>query len=83
MPILRAANGETVCDFGSDEQYYPTEGKEPNEADAKLIAAAPELMAVVGELLLAFAKGVRSLEDFEEEKLYDAASKAYEKAGGR
>jgi hypothetical protein len=36
-------NNAVVCDFGYSTQYYPTEGKPPNDADARLIAAAPEL----------------------------------------
>jgi len=53
------------------------------EADALLIAAAPDLYAVAEKLLGAFKKGIRSLEDFEEEELYDAASAAFRKAGGQ
>lgn len=53
------------------------------ECDVRLISAAPELYAVVEKLLGAFHKGIRSLETYEEEELYDAASAAFEKAGGR
>ena len=35
----------TVCDFGTDEEYYPTEGTPPNKADLALILAAPALFA--------------------------------------
>lgn len=41
---FKAANGETVMWFGNAETYYPTEGDEPNQYDARLIAAAPELL---------------------------------------
>jgi hypothetical protein len=33
-----------VCDFGNNEQYYPTEGVPPNAANSRLIAAAPDLL---------------------------------------
>jgi len=32
-----------VCHFGDNEEYYPTKGECPDEADAALIAAAPDL----------------------------------------
>ena len=34
-----------VCDFGDCEQFYPTEGTEPSDADKALISAAPDLLA--------------------------------------
>lgn len=34
-----------VCNFGDREQYYPTAGTEPSDADKALIAAAPDLLA--------------------------------------
>lgn len=37
-------NGERVCWFGHSADYYPTEGDEPSEADARLIEAAPDLL---------------------------------------
>ena len=39
LAILRAPSSE-VCNFGNCEQYYPTEGTEPNAADKALIAHA-------------------------------------------
>ena len=46
MPILMSSVGY-VCDFGNDRQYYPTAGNAPSEADARLIAAAPDLLAAL------------------------------------
>jgi hypothetical protein len=43
MPKLIAGDKE-VCNFGDDTTYYPSEGEPPNDADASLIAAAPELL---------------------------------------
>jgi hypothetical protein len=44
MPELLGADDQTVCHFGDREQYYPTEGSAPGDADAALIAAAPRLL---------------------------------------
>lgn len=41
---FKGANGETIMWFGNSEHYYPTEGDEPNQYNARLIAAAPELL---------------------------------------
>ena len=49
LPKLLAPSSK-VCDFGNAEQYYPTSGDPPNEADAHLIAAAPELLAALKRL---------------------------------
>jgi len=38
-------NGERVCWFGQSADYYPTEGDEPSEADARIMVAAPDLLA--------------------------------------
>jgi hypothetical protein len=43
MPKLIAGDKE-VCNFGDDTTYYPSKGEPPNDADARLIAAAPELL---------------------------------------
>lgn len=40
-----------VCHFGNDESYYPEEGTEPSDADKALIAAAPDLLEALEELL--------------------------------
>lgn len=50
MPKLMAPSGE-VCNFGNDEQYYPTAGDPPNEADSRLIAAAPKLGHALRDLV--------------------------------
>ena len=34
------ADGEAVCDFGHDVQYYPIAGHAPNEADLAVILKA-------------------------------------------
>lgn len=47
LRALRATDGLIVCDFGDATQYYPTEGSEPNDADAELIAHAPEDIAAL------------------------------------
>jgi hypothetical protein len=53
-PELAAPTGR-VCWFGNDEQYYPTCGEPPNEADMTLIAAAPELLECLRAVELLFA----------------------------
>lgn len=44
------SEGKRVCWFGDATNYYPTEGDEPSEDDANLIAAAPELLDCLIEL---------------------------------
>lgn len=51
MPALFADDGSLVCWFGNATEYYPTEGTPPNEANAHLIAAAPELYEVLSEAM--------------------------------
>ena len=50
MPRLMSPSGK-VCDFGNDTQYYPTVGEPPNEADSRLIAAAPKLGHALRDLV--------------------------------
>ena len=40
-------NPHVVLDLGNGECYYPTEGMEPRESDARLIAAAPDLLGAL------------------------------------
>jgi hypothetical protein len=54
MPELRGGNNEIIMDFGNCAQYYPTEGSAPNEANAKLIAAAPELLEALVAMVEVF-----------------------------
>jgi len=51
MPKIVGANGELVCDFGSCEQYYPTEGDPPSGADKYLMVAAPELLEALEDAI--------------------------------
>jgi hypothetical protein len=56
MPYLNSEK-ESIMDFGDGEQFYPTEGNPPNEADAEFIAKAredvPKLLAEIERLKLA------------------------------
>ena len=45
------ADGTPVCWFGDCETYYPTEGTPPTAADARLIAAAPDLLEALIEVV--------------------------------
>lgn len=49
---LLGSEDRAVLDFGSDEQYYPSAGEEPSNADAALIAAARTALPA----LVAFAR---------------------------
>jgi hypothetical protein len=60
MPMLKSQDGR-VCDFGNNEAYFPTEGVPPNEADSRLIAAAPELLHCL-EVVLCHTEGDAALE---------------------
>jgi hypothetical protein len=64
MPKLIASDGTEVCNFGNYEMYYPTEGSDPGQEDAALIAAAPDLLAACEEMIECLAdidsKAIRS-----------------------
>ena len=49
--MLQIVNSENieVCNFGHDNDYYPTEGTEPNQYDALLISKAPEMLEMLGK----------------------------------
>lgn len=40
----------SVCEFGHNAQFYPSEGVPPNDADGNLIAAAPDLYEALEDL---------------------------------
>lgn len=50
MGRFTGADGTTVCEFGDETTYYPSNGFPPNEADARLIAAAPDLLDALSPL---------------------------------
>jgi len=43
-----------ICWFGDDTTYYPTEGDPPNDANARLMAAAPDLLNML-EIAVSYA----------------------------
>ena len=51
MGGFKGPDGEFVCHFGDDTMYYPSAGTPPKDADARLIASAPKLLATAVELL--------------------------------
>jgi hypothetical protein len=44
------AGEEWICTFGDSTNFYPSEGSPPSEANARLIAAAPELLEALEQL---------------------------------
>lgn len=45
--VIQNEAEEIICDFGDEEQYYPTQGTEPNDEDLKAILAIPEMLEVI------------------------------------
>ena len=63
------AGDHEVMSFGDNTSYYPTEGTPPNEFDANLIAAAPELLAACVEFIRKVDAGeAKSLRSYAEMK---------------
>ena len=82
MPRLVSESGEVVCDFGDCTQYYPTEGTPPDEFNARLIAAAPELLAALQQLLPHYRKAVKLYDPNTDDPFTVAARIAIAKATG-
>lgn len=73
---LYGQSGSVVCDFGDDTEFYPSAGELPSEADARLIAAAPDLLEALWAALGA-ANGLRlSSADFPRPQIEAAIAKA-------
>lgn len=71
-----------ICDFGSDEPYYPVGGTPPNEANARLIAAAPELLEALKALINNVGSCICYDESERECKAWEMAEAAIAKAEG-
>ena len=52
-----------ICWFGDDTTYYPTGGEPPNDANARLIAAAPDLLAALGRFVAHYPSGINPMLD--------------------
>lgn len=53
----------SICEFGHNAQYYPSEGRPPNDADGNLIAAAPDMYEALEECLNAEMARRKKLKD--------------------
>lgn len=49
--VLYSENGEEICNFGNDMEFYPNSGIEPSEANARLIAKAPEMAELLKRII--------------------------------
>ena len=67
---------DRVCWFGDETTYYPSEGEPPSAEDARLIAAAPDLLAALrrAEEMLRIAGPLVAKFAAEEEVFYDGAN---------
>ncbi|WKB52989.1 hypothetical protein [Eleftheria terrae] len=77
MPMLKGANGRVIMDFGDCERYYPTEGNGPDADNARLIAAAPEMLQGLEDMLQHFTSFLRACEMGEE--AIDVATRPYQR----
>jgi hypothetical protein len=66
LAILLDQNGEEVCNFGNQEEYYPTEGTEPNEHNKLIIAAAPKMLAMLQRIISSDGLGIEDYFEIEE-----------------
>ena len=51
MGGIHAPGVEVVCWFGNGTTYYPSEGSPPSEANGRLMASAPELLAALKDVV--------------------------------
>jgi hypothetical protein len=76
MPYLNSEK-DSIMDFGDGEQFYPTEGTPPNEADAEFIAHAredvPKLLAEI-ERLKTVSNDILEEYDSSERRVIDEVS---------
>ena len=71
MNILEDGNGKEILNFGDSEPYYPTEGSEPSDADAIVIANATKWLRYLlkeikdryGDLHIAYMHGQASMKE--------------------
>lgn len=52
LPELQNEYNQKICGFGNNYDYYPTEGTPPNKYDALLIQKSPELLKMLGKVLI-------------------------------